>query len=114
MISKNIGILVWIILLLSFNQSRAFSQDTAYARQTIKTLCSPEFAGRAYVDNGDKIAAEFIASEFEKDGLKALSEGYFQKFNIEINTISELGNLIISEDTLIPAVDYYISNASKS
>ncbi len=114
MTNKNIRILVWIALLLSFNQYKAYSQDTTYARQIIYTLCSPEFAGRAYVDNGDKKAAEFIASEFQKDGLKALSENYFQKFEIQINTISELGDLIVFEDTLIPAVDYYISNASKS
>ena len=33
-------------------------------RRITKTLCSPEFQGRGYVNSGDSIAASFIADEF--------------------------------------------------
>ena len=47
-------------------------------RRITKTLCSPEFQGRGYVNSGDSIAANFIADEFKKIGLKPLKRPYFQ------------------------------------
>ncbi|MFN5879746.1 MAG: hypothetical protein ACK44B_12815, partial [Flavobacteriales bacterium] len=55
-------------------------------RRITQTLCSPEFHGRGYVNRGDSIAAEFIAAEFKKLGLKPLKHHYFQSFPLDVNT----------------------------
>jgi len=54
-------------------------------KRITEMLCSPEFHGRGYVNDGDKIAADFIAKEFEKVGLKKLGSSYFQSFDFIVN-----------------------------
>ena len=107
------NVLFVFLILIGIHSGSAMAQDTIFARETLKKLCSPEFGGRGYVDGGNKKAADYIASKYQEFGLHALSKAYFQKFDIKINTISDIGNIIVSEDTLVPGVDYYISNASK-
>ncbi|RLD46421.1 MAG: aminopeptidase [Bacteroidetes bacterium] len=113
---RNNNILIFISALFFFSISsvNSFSQDTTFARETIRKLCSPEFAGRGYVDKGDRIAANYISSKFADFGLSALTKDYLQPFNMKINTITHVNHFIISDDTLVPGVDYYISNASQS
>ncbi|MCK5846028.1 MAG: Zn-dependent exopeptidase M28 [Bacteroidales bacterium] len=98
-----------IISTLSFT---SFAQDTTFAREALRKLCSSDFAGRAYVDDGDKKAANYISESFKNFGIHAITENYQQPFDIKINTIPSISYFIIDEDTLVPAVDYYISNAS--
>ncbi|MFK7785327.1 MAG: M28 family metallopeptidase [Crocinitomicaceae bacterium] len=53
-------------------------------RRITKTLCSPEFHGRGYVNKGDSIAADFLVAEFQKIGVGAYKkEGMLQYFDIE-------------------------------
>ncbi len=93
--------------------SKLYSQDTTFARMALKKLCSEEFGGRGYVDDGNKIAANYIAANFQSFGLKAFTKDYFQEFDFQINTIESLSYFIANDDTLVPGVDYYISNASE-
>ena len=51
-----------------------------------KKLCSPEFHGRGYVNNGDIIAADFIAETFEGIGVSNINGSYFQEFYFPVNT----------------------------
>ncbi len=68
-----------------------FSQDSSYTRQLLDTLCSPNMHGRGYLNEGDKIAAEFISSEFKKSGLKSfLFETYQQPFPVAVNTFPKV------------------------
>ncbi len=90
------------------------AQDTIFARQALSQLCSPEFGGRGYVDNGDKIAAKYISKNFKQWGLKAFSDNYYQKFKFPINTINKVGDFVVNGNILTPATDYLIANASKS
>jgi aminopeptidase YwaD len=93
----------------------AFSQDMDYTRGIIKKMSSPGFMGRGYVDNGDKISAEFIADEFKSLGLMPGNKrSYFQKFNISINTFPGRIFLSLDGDELKPAVDYIIESSSPS
>jgi len=110
---SSIRLILFGILLFAFN-SNSRAQDTAYARSLMLKLGSEEFGGRGYVDNGNKIAADFVRSEFMKDGLSFFGDEYFQKFSIPINTIQDVDYLKIDNQKLIPGVDYYIHNASKS
>ena len=50
-----------------------FSQDVEYAKRIIEKLASPGFKGRGYVENGDKISADFISKEFQAMGLLPLT-----------------------------------------
>lgn len=56
--------------------------------RTVEYLASPELAGRLGGSEGYYKAAEFMAAEFKKLGLKpAGNEGYLQTFTVEYNEI---------------------------
>jgi len=94
-----------------FYTNNSFSQDKAYALSCVKTLSSPEFHGRGFVKNGDKIAAKFIESELKKWNVKSFNDSYQQKFTFDINTISKAKVSLDSKDLLL-GVDYLVFAAS--
>ena len=106
---KSIFTLIFILGLYN-----SYSQDIDYARATIKTLCSPEFHGRGYVNKGDKIAAKFIKKEIENIGLSSFEGNYFQKFNFSVNSFPNRMMIQIDDETLIPGVDYLVNPSSSS
>lgn len=57
-----------------------------YAQAIVKQLTSQEFHGRGYVNNGDSLAAVFIANEFSMDQLKSFTSDYKQEFSFPVNT----------------------------
>ena len=81
-------------------------------RRITKTLCSPEFHGRGYVNSGDSIAANFIADELKKIGLKPLKRDYFQEFSFDVNTFPGKMEVRIGEKSLIPGVHYLVNPSS--
>lgn len=114
MTKYNFFLVAAILFSLIGINSNIYSQDSTYARKMMMTLGSPEYMGRGYVGDGNLKAAEFILNQFQQDSLKHFGEDYFQKFAFPINTIQEVGSLIIDKDTLIAGTDFYIANASKS
>lgn len=102
--------LLGLFLLTSF---LSFTQLEEYKRRT-ETLCSPSFHGRGYVNKGDSIAADFIASEFGKIGLKAFKKSYFQYFNLAVNSFPELVQIKLGDNKLIAGQDFLISPESGS
>ena len=104
-----------IILLLIWATIHAgFAQDINYARSIVATLASPKFIGRGYTANGNKLAAEYIAGEFKKDGLTSLTKNYFQKFKISVNTFPNRMFVDVDADTLKPGIDYLVDAGSPS
>lgn len=83
-------------------------QDIDYAKEIVRTLASPEFKGRGYVENGTRIAADFIRSQFHKIGLLSFEEGYAQEFNIDVNTFPKKMMLKIGGVVLTPGKDYLV------
>jgi hypothetical protein len=81
-------------------------------RRITKTLCSPEFQGRGYVNSGDSIAAYFIADEFKKCGIKPLKRTYFQDFSFDVNTFPGKMEVKISEKQLLPGIHYLVDPSS--
>jgi hypothetical protein len=72
-------------LLLALSQLRA-AEDSSVARmrRDITFLASDQCEGRGVTTKGVNLAADYIAAEFEKAGLKpgGLEHGYFQPFTI--------------------------------
>lgn len=89
-------------------------QDIHYARKIIDTLTSPSMHGRGYVNDGDKIAADFISNELFKLGLFNFGESYFQPFEIPINTFPDTMEVFIDGNRLIPGKDFVVFCSSPS
>jgi hypothetical protein len=83
-------------------------------RRITKTLCSPEFHGRGYVNKGDSIAADFLVAEFKKIGVGAYKkEPMLQSFTIEgVNRFPE--KMMVSQNNvkLDPGVHFMVDPAS--
>ncbi len=90
----------------------AKSQDVVYAKKMLDTLASSYFEGRGAVNNGEKKAADFIANEYKKHGLKPFKENFLQHFNYNINTFSGKLEVVIDDEKLIPGKDYIVGAAS--
>lgn len=90
----------------------AKSQDVVYAKKMLDTLASSYFEGRGAVNNGEKKAADFIAKEYQKLGLKSFQESFLQHFNYNINTFSRKLEVVIDDEKLIPGKDYIVGAAS--
>ena len=88
------------------------AQQVEYAKDVIGKLCSPDMKGRGYVDNGDLKAASFVASEFEKTGLKKYSKTYFQKFSTPVNSFPGSMSVVINGEPLKPGEDFLIDPGS--
>lgn len=100
-----------LVTLLSFFQLKA---QLEYPRFVAKTLCSPEFHGRGYVNGGDSIAAAFIASQFKELGLKSFKRSYFQTYDFKVNSFP--GEVKMQRDVkpLTPGIHFLIDPASPS
>lgn len=82
-------------------------------RRIVKTLCSPEFHGRGYVNKGDSIAADFLANEFKKLGIQTMGNSYFQRFDIHgVQTFPSELKLSIGNKKLIPGQEFWIDENS--
>ncbi len=69
-----------------------------YARMVIDTLSHPAMHGRGYVQEGHLKAANFVASEFQRLGLKSFGNGFFQEFEVSVNTFP--ARVALKADTL--------------
>lgn len=65
-----------------------YAQDSNNFRvkSYLDTLCSPFMAGRGYVDSGHVKAANYLAAEFERIGLKPIGKSFYQFYTIDVNT----------------------------
>ncbi|MBK7965797.1 MAG: M28 family peptidase [Bacteroidetes bacterium] len=89
------------------------AQDSLYTRSIIKTLCSDNFHGRGYVNNGDRRAANFIKDEFVKNGISTVSlNNYFQDFSFSVNTFSAKMEVKIDGNSIEPGRDFIVQPES--
>lgn len=96
------GIIIWF-------HSNLFAQDILYARACIKTLCSEDFFGRGYVQNGDKIAANFIRQEFTKNKVLPLGERYFQSLGFPVIYYPNEVSITLDDKPVFAGNDYIIN-----
>lgn len=104
----------YTLVLLLFCCQLCLSQDLQYARVVVDTLASNHMKGRGYVDNGDRKAADYIAGEFERLGLKPFTKSFLQKFNTPVNTFPGSMNLKVNGNELVPGKDFLIEPGSPS
>lgn len=100
----------------------SFSQSYNYAVFCKDTLTSRYMAGRAYIDDGDKKAANFIRNELRNNGVNLPGDDGFQSVDISVNNILDaklkIGNsakeLRVGEEFLVfgfsPACDMELRN----
>ena len=100
-----------VLVFFSFFFLGAFGQIEE-VRQITKTLCSPEFHGRGYVHGGDSIAADFIANEFRKKGVKPIKRKYFQYFSFGVNTFPGNMEVKMGEKQLLPGIHFLVDPSS--
>lgn len=80
-------------------------------------IASPDLEGRETTTRGQKIAARYIASEFQRLGLKPIGDSgtYFQRFNVEATKISDKSTLTVTTkkgtSTFAIGKDFYSTSA---
>lgn len=86
------------------------AQDRTQVKKTIKKLTSNHFAGRGYVNQGDKKAANYLASRLKQYGLEPVNGTYFQPFHIKVNTLPQVQ--LSANDKELTAGDHFTIKAS--
>jgi hypothetical protein len=94
--------------------SAGYAQNMASVKTTIEYLCSPDLAGRGYLEQGDQKAAAWIGQELANRGVKPLRDTYFQSFNLSINTFPKEPTLKIGKKNLVYGVDFLVQPFSKA
>jgi aminopeptidase YwaD len=104
--------LILTVFLTSIGSPTATAQDINYARRLIDSLASPSMSGRGYVNDANRIASDFLASEMQKNNLKGFQGGYYQPFTLPMNTFPGKVELSINDKKLVPGVDFIVSASS--
>ncbi|MBS1636205.1 MAG: M28 family peptidase [Bacteroidetes bacterium] len=108
MVRKSL-IAVFCFLLLKFQ-----AQDTTYSRQVIQKMCSKDFFGRGYVNDGVGKASKYLQGEFKSIGLTAFTKKDFaQPFTFPVNTFPKRMYVKLDGKELKPGVHYIVSPESK-
>ncbi len=106
--------IIFIFIVFFFLQSNLFCQDLNYARKTVDTLAAYGMYGRAYVNGGDSIAAQFIADEFKRNNIQSFGNSYFQNFSLSVNTFPKVVSISSKNKKFITAKDFYVCSYSNS
>lgn len=119
MFSIRKGIVLFVFLFFLLLSSLFFAQEKKdavyqYARKIVDTMASESMHGRGYVNEGDKIAANYIRSEFQKCGLQSFTSDYYQTFSFPVNTFPGKMNVIIDGKELVPGKDFIVSSHTTS
>jgi len=90
----------------------SYSQDLNFVKSQVKTLSSPQFQGRGYVKNGDRIAADYLVNEFKKFHLSWFGSDYLQHYHFMVNTFPRAMEVSVNGKKLIPGFDFIVDPSS--
>ena len=104
---RRILVLLLVPIALSFGQTPKIPKDALVGYRTITAsdlkahlsfIASPELEGRETAARGQKVAARYIASEFQRLGLKPIGDSgtYFQHFKVETPKIDEKSTIAVT------------------
>lgn len=102
------------LLFLLMSTLSLLGQDKAYAEYIIETLCSEDFHGRGYVEDGHHKAAEFISEQFDSLGLEPLDDSFYQYFQVSANTFPSTLELDVNGKRMEVGSEWLIDPASSS
>lgn len=85
-----------------------------YAQEVVVDMASERMHGRGYIENGDKIAANFLHKEFDKFKLKSFRSTYYQPFDIRVNTFPDYAEVKLNGKKLDAGDDYIFDGSSGS
>ena len=103
-----------LLIVITFLASFSFSQKEL-AKKLIDTLASDAFYGRGYVNNGDKIAADYIAKKFKEfRALPVNGDSYFQEYSYPVNTFPTKVEVSFDNKTLTTGLDFIVAPNSGS
>lgn len=102
------------LIIFSFLFLTSYSQDTTYARRVIKKLCSKEFLGRGYVNNGVNKSATYISKELKTIGLSKFGKSYSQYYEFPVNTFPGVMSVVLDGKYLVAGKHYLIEPSAKS
>jgi aminopeptidase YwaD len=103
-----------VFIITFFSLLNSYSQDTVYARQVIKKLCSKELLGRGYVNDGVNKAATYISKELKTIGLAKFGKSYSQSYSFPVNTFANSMSVIVNGKTLTAGKHYLIDPRAKT
>ena len=103
-----------ILYLFLFVIPTALYSQQDFGLKVVKELCSKEYCGRGYVNDGHVKAADYINRRFEEFGLSKFNNNCFQYFNIKANTFPDSVSLFVEGRKLETGIDYLISSVSGS
>lgn len=106
--------LLALLALVPFTHAQDHGLLVAQARAHLDTLTSAAFHGRGYVNGGDARAAEYIAAQFKRIGLKPVKTDFFQPFTFNVNSFPDSIGVTIDGRVLVPGVDYLVAPESGS
>ena len=86
-----------ILPLLLLATPNAQAQDLPRARRTIERLAAPDMYGRGYVQQGERIAANYLRDRLRKLKLEPLAPNYTQPFTLDVNTFPGSMSLELSQ-----------------
>jgi hypothetical protein len=109
--TKTSAALVTLLILLYAGLSYA---QRDYGLRVVNELCSDKYHGRGYVLDGHTQAATYIAQEMASFGVMPLARksGYYQYFDMDVNTFPGTVQLVIGQDTLTPGQDFILDPKS--
>jgi len=103
----------WLLLIcLSGIFQISIAQNFDYSYEIIQELSDTAYHGRGYYQQGDFKAAQYIAGEYEKHGLKSWHPNYFQHFNFPIGVFHGDMEVIIDNSPLNPGHDFVLRSFS--
>ncbi|OGU54800.1 MAG: hypothetical protein A2V66_06825 [Ignavibacteria bacterium RBG_13_36_8] len=88
-------------------------------KSNLEFLSSDELEGRNASSRGERVAAQFIASEMKKYGVKPLGDDgtYFQNFDMSVRRFKQEPNLVLYDESgkeiskLTPGLDYLLDDS---
>lgn len=104
--------IVRLLVVLCLFSSTCLHAQEDYAREVIEQLCSPDFHGRGYVQDGDKVAADYIVDQLKDFKVKAFNKEYYQPFTLDVNTFPGQMSVNINDQELVPGQDFIVQPQS--
>ncbi|HRH68046.1 MAG TPA: M20/M25/M40 family metallo-hydrolase [Flavobacteriales bacterium] len=109
---RTLSFLTLALAPLSLVTAQGTDAVKASARAVIGTLTSPAFHGRGYVENGDGLAAEWIAQQYTRIGLKPVKSDFYEPFQFNVNSFPDSLHVAIDGVRMVPGIDFIVDPAS--